>query len=717
MQSLFMSMRSICLIGLFATCLLMGCKDRPGNPNPEPSVDVAAPITQPPRIADNETSKSDLSETAVADRPRMATSTASSVEGFKTKPETVQATETRGTDYTVAPELEAVPSPTPEQLSHWVLPTGEKLKLLQCSDSKRLGFATKLVGDHDGKHVYVGGIKLVAWSVEADDFEHTFLDFGDEEKRYVSELQISADGRVLVAGDTEGFVYLWNTSDRTEKARKQIFDNKVTSIALTPDGTHLAVMSYGNEIKVCRTDNLTVANTFKVGTQGLERIHYLSDHQLLCAAQSLELWNADTGKREKVVSEDRYQFTMQSLPDNATIAYATKTGLQFAKRTDLSPVDQLPIQNLNHAHLSFHASGSIFAVSAGKGFQVYDRQFKHPLQIEEGYGSMIVGLCWLPQSNLLTTVNESGRLRVWGYVGDGTKLGLTPLHGETQSTIPSSSVQVLEVVDLRTLPLPPGSVVTLADASQLSYEGPLSAEEVKVFYHHWFTTQGWTHVASEVSGPGHGTYQKEGVKLSLMLSPEGEQCRVTISATSPFDLRELSLVRALAKPPTYANASIVMADVDGELLDWEAKLLRGMHAEGWTPYARLNSSHHETPNQRMLLFVKEGTIVHVDLSPKADQPSGWLLRMTKFSNPHSIPIPKDAGYVEFDGSTEPMLVANTNLDFKAARSFYDQAMQAQGWLIRERGGGTTKREPGEVTFLENEKFTLASLLSRMEKHW
>jgi hypothetical protein len=55
---------------------------------------------------------------------------------------------------------------------------------------------------------------------------------------------------------------------------------------------------------------------------------------------------------------------------------------------------------------------------------------------------------------------------------------------------------------------------------------------------------------------------------------------------------------------------------------------------------------------------------------------------------HGIPIPPDSGFVEFEGSTEPELVATTKLSLDEAIAYYEAAMPSQGWLLRAAAKNT-----------------------------
>jgi hypothetical protein len=78
---------------------------------------------------------------------------------------------------------------------------------------------------------------------------------------------------------------------------------------------------------------------------------------------------------------------------------------------------------------------------------------------------------------------------------------------------------------------------------------------------------------------------------------------------------------------------------------------------------------------------------------------------------HSIPIPKDCGFVEFSSATEPLLVANTAMDFAQTRDFYDREMQLQGWLPLTIGRAAQKDRQWLSYFRGQQDITIA-----MRKH-
>src|SRR5262249_11954226 len=72
-----------------------------------------------------------------------------------------------------------------------------------------------------------------------------------------------------------------------------------------------------------------------------------------------------------------------------------------------------------------------------------------------------------------------------------------------------------------------------------------------------------------------------------------------------------------------------------------------------------------------------------------------------FADNTSVPVPADSGFIEFDGSTEPALVATTKQALDQAREFYDKELTADGWIIRERGR-SLKEEHCWLSFLRGQ---------------
>jgi hypothetical protein len=138
-----------------------------------------------------------------------------------------------------------------------------------------------------------------------------------------------------------------------------------------------------------------------------------------------------------------------------------------------------------------------------------------------------------------------------------------------------------------------------------------------------------------------------------------------------------------------------------ELLQIETTLLRKLHAAGWAAYSRLKSSYREQADERDLAFLKNGMTLQVSIGRFPTDPTSYTIQYSLFPNPSWAPIPPDAGFVEFDGSTEPALVATTRLTFDETREFYDRELTSQGWLIRKLGR-SFKDEHGWLSYIRDQ---------------
>ena len=117
----------------------------------------------------------------------------------------------------------------------------------------------------------------------------------------------------------------------------------------------------------------------------------------------------------------------------------------------------------------------------------------------------------------------------------------------------------------------------------------------------------------------------------------------------------------------------------------EIQLLRKMHAAGWTAYSRLHATHNEESEKRDLTFVRNYADLRVSIQKFPATPDSFTISYSLFSTTNSLPIPSDSGFVEFEGSTAPFLVATTSMNIADARAYYDQEMVKQGWLPMQVG--------------------------------
>ncbi len=136
----------------------------------------------------------------------------------------------------------------------------------------------------------------------------------------------------------------------------------------------------------------------------------------------------------------------------------------------------------------------------------------------------------------------------------------------------------------------------------------------------------------------------------------------------------------------YENAASSTYRAKASILQIETSLLHKLHEAGWAAYSRLNSSHNEEPDKRDFEFLRNGATLRVSVGKFPDDTAEtYTVQYSLFPNNTWAPVPPDAGFVEFDGSTEPELIAITKMNLPEAREFYDRELTSHGWLTREIG--------------------------------
>jgi hypothetical protein len=190
-------------------------------------------------------------------------------------------------------------------------------------------------------------------------------------------------------------------------------------------------------------------------------------------------------------------------------------------------------------------------------------------------------------------------------------------------------------------------------------------------------------------------FQKNGFAISAHCYDAGDgTTNVSLHHAGAFDVRRIPKADAAAVQIVYEDANSCSYRARATLLDLETSLLRKLPADGWAAYARLNSSYADEPDRRSLEFLCNGTTLRVSIGKfQDDLAETYTVQYSLFPNSAWAPVPPDARFIEFDGSTEPNLIALTGMSLTEAQEFYDRELAAQGWLARTIGRGRTDEPP------------------------
>jgi WD40 repeat protein len=678
------------ILGL-AVCCFSGCQKAP---------ETATPIVR------SEESQQVEKAATLPDVPSEAKQAAAMPEigGADATPLQAKATPVNAAPSNVSPAAPKIASPTTEQIAQWTPAPYERLELLAIHEWEKTSFTSSVAALPDGKHFLVAGSRVILWSLAGDEPEHVFLELNsDDDGRDLLTLEVAPDGKWFAVGDSEGVLRMWRLDDRTEIATKKLDSNGLAGLAISPDGGEIATHSYDSEISIWSADSLVEKKKFKIDTRGLDRIRYAAPGLLAAAGETTSLWNTATGELVRELSPGRYSHAIARMPDDAKLVVGGDDSLQVLKIADWSVETPFTTSVSGRERIAFSPDGKLMATTNGGSVVIWNFAERRIAQIIDSFGWAIVGLAWLPETNLVVVASESGVSRIWGTPEAARTAGLTSLHKplampDPKDKSPASPAQFAQFIDLRTLPTLPGSEPSITGPRNYSCTTTASAKEATIFYAYFLGKEGWKVAPADASSPpGAIEFAKDGFRLSLNTYDAGEgKIYVNLDLAGNYDLRWTPKFDEAPTEISYESASGVHYRTKADLLAIETWLLRKLTAVGWSAYTRLSSSSSETPDQRDLDFVKNGTSLRISIGKFPVAPDSYTISYSLFPNDWSAPIPPDSHYVEFDGSTEPALICTTNLSLDEAQKFYDESLAAEGWLVH----GKSRSDKGNQAWLK-----------------
>jgi hypothetical protein len=592
---------------------------------------------------------------------------------------------------TAPPQPKEVP-PTAEQIARWTPPPFEPLQLLAVREWKKTSFTSRLAAAPDGSHYIVAGSRVLLWPLTTDEPEHVFLDLtADDADRELKALAVSPDGKWFAVGDSEGTMRIWSLEDRNELISKQLYQNGIQHIAISPDASEIATITYDSDVTIWTADKLEQRQKFAVTASGVERIEYVGPNLLAAAGESTTMWNTSTGAKAHDLPAGRYNFALARTSDGTKFIFGAEDALNIWDVAAAKPAATVLRGVAGNVLLSISGDAETLATTNGRSVDLWSLSDGRRLQSIHGFGWTIVGVSWLPATNLLAVASDIGVTRIWGTPAQGEALGLKPL--ETPVAIPAAAKapatpeQLERMIDWRTFPTLPGSQSGVHGSTNLSSVAPVSIPEARAFYRYFLTKAGWTESPPDPNNPTAIAFRKNSSEISGYFYDAGDgKTNITLHHAGNYDVRWAPKADGAAIEIVYENAGSSSYRAKASILQIETSLLRKLHEAGWAAYSRLNSSYHEEPDKRDFEFLRNGATLRVSIGKFPDDTAEtYTVQYSLFPNDTWAPVPPDAGFVEFDGSTEPELIAISKMSLPEAREFYDRELTSHGWLTRQIG--------------------------------
>ena len=243
-----------------------------------------------------------------------------------TTPTPTTATATAATVETAATQAKQAAEPSNEQLAAWKQTPYEPLQRLAVRESPKIGLSTSIVGLPDGRRFLLAGNKVSLWAIDGIEPEHVFLDLSYSDKNpIILSMTLSPDGKWFAAGDSEGLIHVWNIAERNELISKKIYPTGIVQVAVSPDSSEIATITYSDEVTIWSSDKLEQKKRFKVDTNGVKRIMVINSDSIAVAGETTSSWSVASGKLIQKLSSGRYNFTLARLRDKNRILVGDKT--------------------------------------------------------------------------------------------------------------------------------------------------------------------------------------------------------------------------------------------------------------------------------------------------------------------------------------------------------------------------------------------------------
>lgn len=245
---------------------------------------------------------------------------------------------------------------------------------------------------------------------------------------------------------------------------------------------------------------------------------------------------------------------------------------------------------------------------------------------------------------------------------------------------PPAVRETLARLDLRELKLPAAWEVTRVNRTELFAAAqaklaaaypPLKAALVKAGWQ-LATGAGAEQVSDEY---GQGTFTRDGFALSLSLSPEGEQTRLTLMNLGPVDTQTLPVAKGAKS--LYASRVTSMWVSPAPVAEVAGECRGALVAAGWQEYVPANTARSENPEMALMTFRRGAAVVSVYIGVAPAQGGKTSIQYSAQLLRAELPWPADVALAEF--SDEPaVLHARTQLSFDEALTFYREELKAQG---------------------------------------
>ena len=613
-----------------------------------------------------------------------------------------------------------------EQIAKWGIPEHEPLVLLACHDGFSDSAVLSLAVSPDGKQFALGGAKLTLWNMTGSEPAAELLANykPDEVERPLRALAISADGKWLAAGDQKGKVFIWTLSEQREMVAIQAHDARVMAIAFSPDSRTLVTTSYSGDVVLWQLPDGKKLKSLKMGKHEITHLVFLSEILLASAGGEANIWNIENGAQANALTTKYVPSAALGLSrDRRFLAFNDPDGIVHLWDVAASKLTGVALRGAGAGLIDFSHDGKWIATYSGDStVRIWDAATGSVVQVIDADGGTTSAVRWLPNANALLVASAHGRVRLWGTGSAAGTIGVQPIQLPDVATSGSAKksltpAQFQQVIDIRSFPRLPGAVPQWSEFGACAYTAPASQQEAELFYRYYLEKAGWVETARPATSQPGLTFRKADCELNVSFAKAADygtgrpgDLRVSMDFAGNYDARWLPKFSGSDAKSSYESFSSVSYRTKAELTDVEVDLLKKFHDAGWTAYTRLGASRSEDPDSRTITMLQGASELTVSIGYPADSKEELYVQTGVNVSEKSLPIPPDAGWIEFDSSTDLQLVINTKMELRQTTEFYDTQMAAEGWLAR-KAGRQLKEDRGWLPYIRGQQDVTLGLVA------
>ncbi|WP_406698978.1 hypothetical protein V5E97_08840 [Singulisphaera sp. Ch08] len=714
------------LLGALVTggCNAQSRVDSPPNASQSPTGSPGATAAAPEVVKSSGEPSQAAAAGSPSDSPKVAKSSSATDDPATVEPQKGNGPQAAaGLPSSKSAVPKAPVKPSAEQIAGWRLSEFNPLALLACRDGFDESALLEMAISSSGKQFVLAGSKLTLWNTRDAQPAADLLanSKSHEVERPLQAVAISDDEKWVAAGDQKGRVRIWSLSDQRETLMLQAHPGRITQLAFSPNSQLLATTSYSGDVALWSLPDGKALKGLKISMRELTRLAFLSDDVLATASNEVSLWEVASGTKATTLTNENVRSPAFALSqDRRVLAFNNSDAtVQLWDVPNARPTG-VTLRGAGASLAAFSHNGKWLAAYSGDlTIGIWDTVTGRLLQTIDADGDRTTALGWFPGADVLLVGSLGGRIRMWGSPDDARSLGLEPMRLPELPAIAAgthkslNSGQFQRVFDVRSFPRLPGAIPQFSTSGMCAYKAPGSQDEASLFYRYLLEKSGWSE-SPVAAAPGILNFRKDGCELNVAVTAADtggdKDVQISLQFAGNYDARWLPKASAIDSKSSSAFFSSVNYRTKASLVDLEVALLRQFHEAGWTGYTRLGASSIDEPDARHISLVQGGSLLTVFVRRPADAPEEFAVQTSVSVSNKSLPIPPDAGWIEYDESTNLQLVINTKMDLAHTAQFYDEAMLAEGWLARD-AGRQIKDDRGFLPYIRGQQDVLIRLVA------